>query len=86
MKRTSMTIMLGALLGLAGVGTAWADTNPGDDGDSLTITVTPDVNYSIDITTVDAHLQLGSVALGQSTFTATPATVTFGGSVLSGHE
>ncbi|MBI3298924.1 MAG: hypothetical protein HYZ75_12210 [Elusimicrobia bacterium] len=86
MKRMSTTFVLAALMGLAGMGTAWADSDPGDDGDSLTVTVTPDVNYAIDITTVDAHLQLGAVGLGTSTQTARPALVEFGGSVLSGHE
>ena len=63
-----------------------ADANSADDSDSLTVTVSPDVNYSLDITTTDAHMALGALALGQSTQTVRPATVTFSGSVLTGHE
>ena len=77
---------LAALVGLLCAGPAAADSNPADDRDSLTITVSPDVNYSLDITTTDAIVALGAVSLGASTQTVKPATVTFGGTVLSGHE
>ena len=83
----SLGMLLAALLA-AGLRPAasWADSNPGDDSDSLTITVTPDLNYSVNLTTTDAHMGLGTVALGQSTFTVRPSTVDFGGTVLTGHE
>lgn len=81
--RTALAALLGATLGAV---EAWADAIPGDDSDSLTMTVTPDVNYSVDITTTDAIMGLGTVGLGQSTWTVRPATVTFGGTVLTGHE
>jgi hypothetical protein len=75
--------LLALLVGLAGAGKAWADA---DDQDSLTITVAPNVNYSIDLTTTNTSLALGAVDLGNSTFTVVPATVTFGGTVYTGHE
>ena len=84
-KGTALGALL-ALLGLMWAGPAAADSNPADDRDSLTITVSPDVNYSLDITTTDAIVALGAVSLGASTQTVHPATVTFGGTVLSGHE
>ena len=44
--------------------------------DQLVITITPNAFYSVQITTVDAALDLGTVALGVSTQTVIPATVT----------
>jgi len=55
-------------LGLAG--TAWADPS-----DSLTVTITPNAVYAVDIDTALVVLNLGTVDLGLSTFTVSPATV-----------
>jgi hypothetical protein len=80
------TLAAALAVGMACVGRAWADSNPLDDADSLTLTVSPNVNYSVDIDTGNTTLGLGSVDLGQSTFTVRPATVTFGGNITVGHE
>ena len=50
--------------------------------DSLTVTITPNAAYALDITTGSplGFLDLGNVALGASTFTIAPATVTIGSS------
>jgi hypothetical protein len=66
---------LGAALGLAlgMLGTAHAA-----DRDSLTVTITPNAAYVVDITTGSAgegFLNLGNVDLGNSTWTVHPATV-----------
>ena len=86
MKKRLVAGLIALGLGLLVGAPAWADANGADDQDSLTITITPNVNYSIDLTTGTNHLALGAVDLSQSTFTVIPATVTFGGTVLSGHE
>src|SRR5436190_513653 len=44
--------------------------------DSLTITITPNAGYSVMITTTNVGLDLGTVALGASTQTVRPSTVT----------
>ncbi|MEK7388951.1 MAG: hypothetical protein AAB036_04570 [Elusimicrobiota bacterium] len=46
--------------------------------DSLTITITPNAQYRIDIDTFNSSLDLGFVDLDQDTFTVKPATVTVG--------
>ena len=76
--KTAAAVLVAGLLCSA---KSWAVTY-----DALCITVTPSVNYSIAISSDDASLALGTLALGQSTFTVCPATVTFGGDIDTGHE
>ena len=59
-----------------GAGKVWADSNPANDTDALTLTITPNVDFGVDIATNPAHLALGAVDLGNSTFTVRPATFT----------
>ena len=44
--------------------------------DTLTVTITPNAFYSVDIDTANVALNLGTVGLGASTQTVQPATVT----------
>ena len=46
------------------------------DQDALTVTIRPNAFYSVDIDTANVGLDLGTVALGASTQTVSPATVT----------
>ena len=82
-SRAVLTMMLAGMLPAAG---AWADSDPSNDLDSLTVSVTPNVDYSITLSTDNAALALGAVDLGQSSYTARPSTITFGGTIASGHE
>jgi hypothetical protein len=73
--RTKGWTVLGALLLLGSlfVGSAQAATN-----DSLTVTITPNAQYIVDIDSnpfAGAWLNLGAVNLGASTWTVRPATV-----------
>lgn len=86
MKRWIRTPAAALALGLLAAGTARADSNSLDDAASLTLTVSPNVNYSVVIDTASTTLGLGAVDLGLSTFTVRPATVTFGGNITVGHE
>src|SRR3712207_2347867 len=62
---------------VAFAGRAWAAV---PDSDSLTITVTPSPDYGLTITTTPAaFLNLGSVELGATAYTTTPATMTIVG-------
>lgn len=60
---------LGLLLGLAGGAQAALS-------DSLTVTITPNAGYAVDVDTTGIVLDLGTVDLGLSTQTVKPATVT----------
>jgi len=72
MKRTSKVVLaLGFALGLF-VKTAHALS----DTDSLTVTITPNAFYAVDIDTTGIVMNLGTVALSASTQTVLPATVT----------
>ena len=44
--------------------------------DALTITITPNAFYAVDIDTDNVHLDMGTVTLGASTQTVRPSTVT----------
>lgn len=46
------------------------------DADSLTITIRPNAYYAVDIDTANVSMDLGTVGLGLSTQTVSPATVT----------
>ncbi len=80
-------MVLAALLGLmfATTRNVWADAVPGNDSDALTITVTPNIDYGVDIATTPSVMNLGTVDLYASTFTVQPATVTFQGN-MAGQE
>ncbi len=70
MKRT-LKVLLGLVFGLGLSGAAHAASS-----DTLTVTITPNAFYSVDIDTGNVSLSLGTVALGASTQTVQPATVT----------
>jgi hypothetical protein len=70
MKRLSIAWVLAFVLGLV-VSKAHAA-----DNDSLTVTITPNAFYAVDIDTASVVLDLGSMALSASTQTVQPATVT----------
>jgi hypothetical protein len=62
---------LGAILGLALSQGALAAPS-----DSLTVTITPNAGYAVDVDTTGVVLNLGTIDLGNSTQTVKPATVT----------
>ena len=79
-----MAVVLTALMGLWGlVGKAWSDATPSNDSDALTITVTPNVDRGVDISTGAVGLNLGTLDLNLSTFTVSPASVTILGNMAS---
>ncbi len=80
MRKTVMTALMGLLMTCVGTN-AWADATPGNDADSLTITITPNVDRGVDIDTGSVTLNLGTVDLLDSAQTVTPATVTILGNV-----
>lgn len=70
---------LAALAWLAGWSPAFGhqtEAGPAPNFDSLRITIHPAVDRGVDIDTAAVSLDLGPVAMLQSTFTVTPATVT----------
>jgi hypothetical protein len=73
MKTNKTWRALGLLLGLT-----WLFSAPAQaaTSDSLTVTITPNAAYALDIDTASVVLNLGTVDLGASTQTVTPATVT----------
>ena len=74
---------VGALMGLAAAFCATdvrADANTSNDADSLTIIITPNVDYGVDIDTTGVTLDLGTVDLYDTAQTAEPAVVTVKGS------
>ena len=76
MNRKMMVLV--ALLGLMSATglNVWAD-NSENNSDMLVLTVTPNVDYGVDIDTGAVAMNLGAVDLYASTFTVSPATVTF---------
>lgn len=72
--RTKSWTILGALLLLGALSTGSAQAA---DTDSLTVTITPNAQYAVDVDTAisPALLNLGAVNLGQSTFTVNVTTV-----------
>ena len=69
---------LGIALGVGWAQKASAYTPLFVSSDSLTITITPNAQYRLDIDTTNSSLDLGFVDLDQDTFTVKPATVTIG--------
>jgi hypothetical protein len=67
-KRWQTGLTAGLMLLAAG----WAKADPSD---SLTVTITPNASYAVDIDTALVTLNLGVVNLGASVFTVNPATV-----------
>ncbi len=59
-----------------GIGIGLAVGAQAATSDSLTVTITPNAYYDVDIDTGSGGLDLGTVNLGQSTWTVRPATVT----------
>jgi len=73
---------LAAACAAFGPSAAFADAVAGNDSDALTISITPNVDLGVDIDTATpaGFLDLGSLALGATAFTANPATVSVVGS------
>jgi hypothetical protein len=65
------TALVALAIGLAASKGVWAATS-----DALTITITPNANYAVDIDTTNVALDMGTVSLGASTQTVRPSTVT----------
>lgn len=65
------TLVVGLGLGLLLTGSARAAIS-----DSLTVTITPNAGYSLTLSTANVSLDMGVVALGASTQTVKPSTVT----------
>ena len=83
MNKVRVYSLLVVCLVLSSLSKAWADANPLNDLDALTLTITPNVDFGVDIATNPAHLALGAVDLGNSTFTVRPATFTILGNFSS---
>ena len=58
------------------IGLAMAKGVQAATSDALTITITPNANYAVDIDTTNVALDMGTVSLGASTQTVRPSTVT----------
>ena len=72
MKRHMKKLLIAAAVGLGLAGSAHA----GIPSDSLTVTIRPNAYYAVSIATGEVVMDLGTVALGASTQTVRPATVT----------
>ena len=90
MKNTMRKLAVGLLgvgllaFGLAGKSFAsYTDSIPGNNTAQITITITPNVDRSVTITTTNVNMDLGSLTLGAlvSTQTVSPATVTVQGTI-----
>lgn len=80
MKRLGpLLLLVSALLG-TGRGSAWADRNPANDFDSLTLTIHQIVDLGVDIDTAAVTLDF-TLPMGSTDYTLTPATVTILGTV-----
>jgi len=90
MKRLAMAVLTAGLLGSLTAGVAWADKDLTNDKASLTIRITPNVDYGVTLDTATlrgddaAIINLGSVELYASTQTVKPATATIVGTVSKG--
>lgn len=75
--RTMKGLVLGALLLLGTLSARRAQAQSTTTYDSLTVTITPNAQYAVDVDTAisPALLNLGVVDLGQSTFTVNVTTV-----------
>ena len=77
--------VLGALMALAMTLThttqAWAIAEPSNDQDSITITITPNVDRGVEIDSTTVAVDLGAVSLNTTTQTVRPATVTILGTI-----
>ena len=85
MKTQIMTAALIGLMTLTLTQNAHAAANPLNDRDSITISVTPNVDRGVSIDSAAVTLDLGVVSLTQSAQTISPATVTILGT-LAGQE
>ena len=80
-KQVTTLTALFALLTLTGVQKAWAIAEPSNDQDSITITITPNVDRGVEIDSTTVSVDLGAVALGGTAQTVRPATVTILGTL-----
>lgn len=78
MRTKRWWLALGVALGISWAQEASAYVPVFVSSDSLTITITPNAQYRLDIDTTNTSLDLGFVDLAQDTFTVKPATVTIG--------
>jgi len=72
-----MKLMIALVFGLGLISSVQAAQS-----DSLTVLIQPNVFYDVSIATTDADLNLGQVALGASTQTVSPATITINSTYL----
>ena len=88
MKKVLTGLLAGLLMTVLGAGSAWADSDPSNDADSITVRITPNVDFGVDIDSAALEsgglIDLGIVNLFASTQTVTPATVTIRGNIASG--
>ena len=78
MRTKRWWLALGVALGMGWVQEASAYVPVFVSSDSLTITITPNANYTLDLDTTNATLDLGVVSLDVDTYTVKPATVSIG--------
>ena len=80
-------LLAGLLVTFLFAGRAWADSDPSNDADSITVRITPNVDFGVDIDSAALQsggtIDLGIVNLFASTQTVTPATVTIRGNITS---
>ncbi len=80
-------LLAGLLVTVLFAGRAWADSDPSNDADSITVRITPNVDFGVDIDSAALQsgglIDLGIVNLFASTQTVTPATVTIRGNITS---
>ena len=81
MSRKLTIAALSALLTLLWTQDAWAAAVPSNDQDSITITITPNVDRGVEIDSTTVSVDLGAVALGDTAQTVRPATVTILGTL-----
>ena len=81
MKKRAGVMTAGMLVigGLAAI--ARADSDPSNDSANIIVTITPNVDRGVTITTDEVVMDLGVVSLGASTQTVSPATVTVTGTI-----
>lgn len=80
MKRLLLSAALLALSLFSAPTAAFADPNPGNDSDSLTVRIRPAVDLGVDIDTANVTLAF-TMTMGATSYTLRPATVTILGNI-----
>jgi hypothetical protein len=76
MKRRTKMKRIQKLLLAMGIALAFTKVSHAAVSDALTVTITPNAFYALDIDTATVALDMGTVTLGASTQTVSPSTVT----------